>query len=105
MDIEVYSFVQDLCSRNSGLLESEWMKDSTVVISGCGSVGSLVAVQLARSGIGNMVLCDPDCLEIHNICRHQLDISAIGRRKVDAVAEKIKLINPDINIKVFPKKF
>ena len=104
IEIEEYSFVQELTSRNSGLLESGWMKDSTAIISGCGSVGSLIAVQLARSGVGNIVLIDSDCLEIHNICRHQLNLSDIGRRKVDAVAEKLRLINPNVNIRTFAKK-
>lgn len=102
---EEFSFVQDLTSRNSGLLENKWMKDSTAIISGCGSVGSLVATQLARSGVGNIVLIDSDCLEIHNICRHQLNLSDIGRKKVDAMAEKLKLINPNINVRVFARKF
>lgn len=105
IEYEKYSMIQNLNSRNSGLLESDYMKDSTIVLSGCGSVGSLIAMQMARSGVGNIVLIDPDNLEIHNICRHQLNLSDIGRKKVDAVAEKVRLINPEINVKAFARKF
>lgn len=105
IEIEKYSMIQSLTSRNSGLLESEYMRSATVILSGCGSVGSLAACQLARSGVGNMVLMDADHLEIHNICRHQLNLADIGRKKVDAVADKLKLINPDINIMTFDRTF
>lgn len=103
--MEPYSLVQSLSSRNSGLVESDWMRDATVVISGCGSVGSQVACGMARAGVGNMVLMDPDYLEIHNICRHQLDLAEIGRKKVDAVAEKLRRINPDIHVLAFADSF
>lgn len=98
IEMESYSMYQSLTSRNSGLLETEWMKDATAIISGCGSVGSLISCQLARAGIGNIVLIDPDNLEIHNVCRHQLDLSDLGREKVYALSDKLKLINPEINI-------
>lgn len=103
--LEEYTLTQSLVSRNSGLLESDWMKDAVAIISGCGSVGSLIAYQMARSGVGNIVLIDPDNLEIHNISRHQLNLADIGRKKVDAVAEKLKLINPNIVVKTFAKSF
>lgn len=103
--LEEYTLMQSLVSRNSGLLESDWMKDAVAIISGCGSVGSLIAYQMARSGVGNIVLIDPDNLEIHNIARHQLNLVDIGRKKVDAVAEKLKLINPNIVVKTFAKSF
>lgn len=103
--LEPYSLIQSLTSRHSGLIETDWMKDATAIISGCGSVGSLVALQLARSGVGNIVLIDPEILEIHNICRHQLTLVDVGKKKVEAIGEKIKNINPDCNVKVFAEPF
>lgn len=105
IELEEYALTQSLVSRNSGLLESNWMNEATVVISGCGSVGSLIAYQMARSGVGTIVLIDPDNLEIHNIARHQLNLVDIGRKKVDAVAEKLKLINPNVIVKAFARSF
>ena len=98
---DIYTFKQDIFSRNSGLIETNWMDEQCVVISGCGSVGSCIALQLARSGVGRFVLIDTDCVEIHNICRHQCNLSDIGRYKVDAVAERILQINPNAKIKKF----
>lgn len=105
LETEVYTMTKKLFSRNSGLIETDWMNDACAIISGCGSVGSLVALQLARSGVGRFVLIDEDCVEIHNVCRHQCGLKDIGRRKVDAVRERILCINPNAEVICFRKKF
>lgn len=92
--VEAYSLEFDLFSRNSGLLETVAMQQSGVIVCGCGSVGSLAALDLARSGIGRFLLVDPDLLAIENLCRHQCGLADVGRRKVHAVAERIRQINP-----------
>jgi molybdopterin/thiamine biosynthesis adenylyltransferase len=89
-----YGISSDLFSRHLGLLENSDMKACKALICGCGSVGSLVALELARSGVGSFLLIDQDILSIENLCRHQCGISDVGRHKVNAVADKIKLINP-----------
>lgn len=100
----LYAMKQDLFSRNAGLMESDWMADKCVVISGCGSVGGTMSLQLARSGVGRFVLIDSDCVEIHNVCRHCCNLTDIGRYKVDAVAERILQINPNAQIRKFHKQ-
>lgn len=62
------------------------LHDSHVVIIGCGSVGSSVAMQLARSGVGKFTLIDPDNLEAANVGRHELGINNIGQRKAQALS-------------------
>lgn len=98
---DIYTMTQNLFSRNSGLIETNWLDNKCAVIAGCGSVGSLVALQLARSGVGRFVLFDMDCVEIHNVCRHQCSLSDIGRFKVDAIEERILRINPNAQVKKF----
>lgn len=96
---ESYSLVIDLFSRNTGILESQFMLDKSVIIAGCGSVGSLVALELARAGVGNFLLMDSDILAYHNLCRHQCGITDVGKYKVDAVEERILQINPTAQIR------
>jgi hypothetical protein len=60
-----------------------------VVVVGVGSIGSAVALALARYGVRELVLVDPDRLRRHNLVRHQNTRSAIGQYKVDAVREAI----------------
>lgn len=91
---EVYSLRQKLFSRHSGLIETDWMDKKCVVIVGCGSVGSAIALQMARSGVGRFVLLDADCVEINNVCRHQCSLRDVGRFKADALEERILQINP-----------
>ena len=99
--VESYELYQSIFSRNKGIIETPIMNSKRVVILGCGSVGSLVAMELARAGVGNFVLADPDTMEYHNICRHQCGIEDVGSLKVNALSKKLKNINPTINIKTF----
>lgn len=95
---EYYSLYLNIFSRNRGILETSVMKEKSAVILGCGSVGSLVALELARSGVGKFLLVDTDVLEYHNICRHQCGIHEVGEYKVDIVKRRILDINPSANV-------
>lgn len=102
--VSYYSLVRELFSRNAGILESDAMLKKRACIIGCGSGGSLVAVELAKAGVGSFVLCDNDIFAYHNICRHQLDIFDVGKRKVDALREKILSINPCAEVITFASR-
>ncbi len=93
-----YELLTNIFSRNSGILESDVMLNKSVLISGCGSVGSLVALELARSGVGNFLLVDNDTVAYHNLCRHQCGALDVGKFKVNAVKERILQINPRANV-------
>lgn len=99
--LNFFDMVTRLFSRNTGLLESSVMNTKAALIVGCGSVGSFIALELARAGVGSFILVDSDTLEIHNICRHQLGFRDLGRYKVDAVADAIRNINPSAKIVKF----
>ena len=92
--LEQYSLKLDVFSRNTGILESDVMLNKRALFIGCGSVGSLVAVELAKAGVGTFMLVDMDVFGYHNICRHQCGIYDVGRFKTDAVADRILQINP-----------
>lgn len=72
---------------------------ATVVVAGLGGVGSWAAEALARTGIGQLVLVDFDHIAESNTNRqlHALE-GAYGKAKVEAMAERIQLINPEINL-------
>lgn len=88
-----YDLKLDVFSRNSGILETDAMLDSRVLISGCGSVGSLVALELARAGVGHFLLVDPETLSYENLCRHQCGRSDVGKFKAHALRERILEVN------------
>lgn len=95
---KAYQLTANIFSRNTGILETSQMLDKSVIISGCGSVGSLVALELARSGVGSFLLIDNDIFEYHNICRHQCGVSDVGKYKVDALKQRILDINPNSKV-------
>src|SRR5271167_1572646 len=54
-----------------------------VGIVGCGSLGSKVAVMLARAGVGRVLLVDDDIVFPDNFVRHDLDWRDVGIHKAD----------------------
>ena len=77
----------------------EKLQGSTVMIVGCGAVGSFVVEALARIGIGHLILIDFDTVEESNINRQLFALdSTIGMPKVDVAAMRIHDINPNIRV-------
>ena len=73
----------------------ELLKSAKVAIVGCGSVGSKVAVQLARSGVGSFVLVDGDVLSAGNLVRNELDWRSVGVHKAPALGARLMEVNAD----------
>lgn len=94
MTFSSFGLITNLFSRNEGLFESEEMLKKYAVIIGCGSVGSHVALQLARAGISKFILIDGDILKLHNVCRHRLGFRDLGRYKTAALKDAVLNINP-----------
>ncbi len=92
--LEPYSLKLDVFSRNTGILESDIMLKTGAMFVGCGSVGSLAALELAKAGVGRFLLIDNDIIGYHNVCRHQCGILDVGKRKTEAVKQRILEINP-----------
>ena len=76
--------------------------ESHVAIVGLGALGSAMADQLARAGIGRLHLIDDDVVEISNIQRQRYNQSEAAERarKVDATKEQILRINDEIDVRV-----
>ena len=81
-------------------VESEQLAAVRFGIVGMGSIGSKVAVSLARSGARRFLLVDDDYLAPHNICRNELSWAAVGTDKVHAVREALTLIAADLEVQV-----
>ncbi|HPB98760.1 MAG TPA: ThiF family adenylyltransferase [Polyangiaceae bacterium] len=76
------------------------LKTKKVGILGAGSLGSKIAVTLARSGVRSFVLVDDDILKPENLVRHELDVRALGAHKVDGLEERVKAVAPKVDVKV-----
>ena len=67
---------------------------ASVGIAGLGGLGSNIAVQLTRLGIGHLTLADCDRVEISNLNRQSYRLCDIGRPKPEALTEQLLQINP-----------
>lgn len=85
--------------RLYGPVLREHFLNATVVVAGLGGVGSWAAEALARTGIGHLVLIDFDHIAQSNTNRqlHALE-GQYGKAKVQAMSERMRLINPDMRI-------
>ncbi|MCK5851849.1 sulfur carrier protein ThiS adenylyltransferase ThiF [bacterium] len=76
------------------------MKRATVGIAGLGGLGSNVAIALARTGIGKLILVDFDYVERANLNRQQYLLSQVGKLKTDSLKQNIFDINPDVEVEI-----
>ena len=95
----------DRLHRISLLLGNEAIKklqQSSVMVVGCGAVGSFAIEALARSGVGHIILIDFDNVEESNINRQLFALdSTIGKPKVEIAKSRIHDINPNIVVDAF----
>jgi tRNA threonylcarbamoyladenosine dehydratase len=72
---------------------------ATVTVFGIGGVGSFAAEALVRSGVGRVILVDYDRICVTNVNRqlHAMK-GTLGKPKVEIMAERLRLINPDATI-------
>ncbi len=76
------------------------LAESRVVLFGVGGVGSWCAEALARTGVGHITIIDSDTVAPSNINRQMVALhSTVGRPKVDVMAERMRDINPGIDVR------
>lgn len=72
---------------------------ATVLVLGCGGVGSNCIEALARGGVGHLAILDKDVLAPSNINRQAIAFhSTMGKKKVDVMRDMILDINPDCQV-------
>ena len=91
-------------SRTALLLGEEGvnaLKKARVAVFGIGGVGGFACESLARAGVGTLLLVDDDTVSESNLNRQLIALhSTIGREKSDLMAERLRDINPDIDLTV-----
>lgn len=84
-----------------GKEEMNRLKNAHVLIVGLGGIGSFAGEFIARSGVGKMTIIDGDVFDISNKNRQLTALdSTIGRNKAVVLAERIREINPEIELNV-----
>lgn len=94
--------MQPRYARNiPALTEAECLllRQKKVLVVGCGGLGGHIIDQLARIGIGSICAVDGDVFDDTNLNRQLLsEVPLIGTGKAKAAAERVRRVNPDVNI-------
>jgi ubiquitin-like modifier-activating enzyme 5 len=94
-----FFFSRLMALKRMGIVDNyENIRTFTVAIVGVGGVGSVTAEMLTRCGIGRLILFDYDKVELANMNRLFFQPHQSGLSKVEAAAETLKNINPDVDI-------
>lgn len=82
----------------------EKLTQSSVFILGAGGLGSPAALYLAASGVGKLIVCDHDQVDLTNLQRQILhETASIGKFKADSARNTLQRINPEIEIISLPE--
>lgn len=77
------------------------LRNAHVLVVGLGGVGAYAAEMIARAGVGRMTIADADVVGESNINRQLLALtSTVGRNKSEVMAERLRDINPRIELTV-----
>ena len=77
------------------------LRRARVLVVGVGGVGAYAAEMIARAGVGHMTIADADCVSESNINRQLVALhSTIGRPKCEILAERLRDINPDLELTI-----
>ncbi|KAB0801113.1 hypothetical protein PPYR_05467 [Photinus pyralis] len=100
VDTNPYSRLMAL--KRMGIVDNyESIRNFTVAVVGVGGVGSVTAEMLTRCGIGRLLLFDYDKVELANMNRLFFQPHQAGISKVEAAAQTLRNINPDVDIQTY----
>lgn len=104
-DREVERYARHLVLREIGGPGQQRLKAARVLLVGAGGIGAPAALYLAAAGVGTLGLLDDDAVALSNLQRQVLYAEAdLGRRKVEAAAERLGGLNSDIAVVPMPTR-
>ena len=96
---ELERYDRQIIMAGFGKEGQEKLKRAHVFVAGTGGLGSPICIYLAAAGVGRLRLVDHGNIELSNLNRQILHWTEdIGRPKIESAAEKLKKLNPDIEI-------
>lgn len=98
-DEELERYARHIVLPEIGGAGQQKLKRARVLVVGAGGLGSPVLQYLAAAGVGALGVVDDDTVSLSNLQRQIIHTtSAVGRAKVDSVAEAITGINPHVRL-------
>ena len=98
-DNQLLRYSRHILLPQVGIEGQQRLRDSRVLIIGMGGLGSPAAMYLAASGVGHLVIVDPDRVELSNLQRQIVHTtSSIGQYKVESAQHTLQMLNSDVRI-------
>ncbi|HEX6504837.1 MAG TPA: molybdopterin-synthase adenylyltransferase MoeB [Terriglobales bacterium] len=99
---EILRYSRHLIMPEVGMEGQQKLKAARVLCIGAGGLGSPLALYLTAAGVGTLGLVDFDVVDYTNLQRQIIHSTAdVGRKKLESAAEKLKGINPFLNLRTF----
>ena len=102
---QIDRYSRQIILKKIGVAGQKKLLKSNVLIVGAGGLGSPIAIYLAALGIGKIGIIDKDNVEISNLSRQIIfSTNDIKKSKSTVAINKLRKINPDIQVRSFNKK-
>jgi len=99
---EILRYSRHLIMPEVGMGGQQKLKAARVLCIGAGGLGSPLALYLTAAGVGTLGMVDFDVVDYTNLQRQIIHSTAdVGRKKLESAAEKLKAINPFLNLRTF----
>ncbi len=103
---EVLRYSRHLIMPEVGVEGQEKLKNASILLIGCGGLGSPLGLYLSAAGIGRLGLVDFDLIDFTNLQRQVMFATQdVGRPKAEVAKERIGQINPNVQVTVYREKF
>src|SRR5215210_4405743 len=97
---EIQRYARHLIMPEVAMDGQKRLKAAKVLCVGAGGLGSPLALYLAAAGVGTLGLVDFDVVDASNLHRQIIHFTSdVGKPKLDSAEEKLRAINPNIEIK------
>jgi len=98
---EVKRYSRHLIMPEVGMEGQKKLKQASILCVGAGGLGSPLAFYLTAAGVGRIGIVDFDVVDFSNLQRQILHTTDdVGRPKLDSASEKLKALNPNVNVEL-----
>ena len=102
---EILRYSRHLIMPEVGMGGQQKLKAARVLCIGAGGLGSPLALYLTAAGVGTLGIVDFDVVDYTNLQRQIIHSTAdVGRKKLESASDKLKAINPFLNLRTFETK-
>src|SRR5947209_13396663 len=96
---DIQRYHRHLIIPEVGSVGQRKLKAAKVLLIGAGGLGSPLSLYLAAAGVGTIGLVDFDVVDVSNLQRQIIHFTPdVGRPKVASAREKLRAINPDLDV-------